>query len=943
MLRFGSFHFPSCIALAALLFLAGCATNAPTNPASAVKGISGSIHGGQQPISGASIQLYAVGTSGDGSAATPLLTAPVVSDAGGAFKITGLYTCPSATAPVYLTGTGGNPAPTVSNPDIALMAALGPCGSLTPSTFISVNEITTVAATYALAPYMSSVSSIGSASSDASSLASAFTYAGYFANTSTGTTPGLNVPPTYAVPVAQLNTIADILAACINSSGGTSGDGSVCGTFFSLTVPSSTVTPPTNTVAALLNLVNNPTLNTAALYDLIPPASPFQPIQPIIPPDLALRLVATSGFTVSPSTLTFAPAVLDFTQPTQTITVTNATTSLVNITSASITGVNASDFALVPQPGTDCAITVPANSSCTYQVSFTPSATGARAAYFVLGNTSPNPSVAVALAGTATAGTAGPVTLTPSTLSITQLGVPQTLTLTNNGTSTLSINAISLSSTGYTQTNNCGSSLVAGGSCTIDVSVPVNTSDLSATLTVIDDAATGPQTASLSFTRPPVVALTPLVDFGHWALGTVGDQFTIISTGSQRNGSFALTITGPNANDFSFSQTSSQLSYSCPYDNSVGSPCNLNVYFVPSAQGVRTAFVNIAGVGRFTLTGTADPAGPDFDFYQSNPSLTVGYKGPVTTVTFPSTPGTASVPIGTPSTGQFLVKNTGNASTITLNPPVISGPDASEFTVTSPSCTTSLAPSTGFYGCTPVITFTPTAAGTRTATLTYTDSTNTVTRTLTLVGIASTPAPVLTTAHSLIFSGIPVGTVSASQNITVTAYQNHPIQATITPDIGNAQSFVLTSPAFCPSTPCTLSLAYAPTSDPSTQSANVYLVVEDTEGLVTSNVQAVGQVAPLAYLDILPNSLNFGSVPINTVSAPQTSTLINIGNSALPLNVQLTQPSPDFSFSTNCPASLAVGASCTVTAQFNPVDFSYGYDLIDTGQGTIELTATTTQ
>jgi hypothetical protein len=34
----------------------------------------GSVRGGQQAVTGATIQLYAVGTAGDGSASTPLLT-----------------------------------------------------------------------------------------------------------------------------------------------------------------------------------------------------------------------------------------------------------------------------------------------------------------------------------------------------------------------------------------------------------------------------------------------------------------------------------------------------------------------------------------------------------------------------------------------------------------------------------------------------------------------------------------------------------------------------------------------------------------------------------------------------------------------------------------------------------------------------------------------------
>ncbi len=142
----------------------GCSVEPnPLAPTAALSGISGRVHGGQQPVSGATIQLYAVGLTGDGSAALSLLSnQAVLSDANGAaFTITGLYSCSGSTQ-VYLTATGGNPGLGAVNPNIALMVALGPCSSLTSSTFISVNELTTVAAVEALAPYMTAANAIGS-------------------------------------------------------------------------------------------------------------------------------------------------------------------------------------------------------------------------------------------------------------------------------------------------------------------------------------------------------------------------------------------------------------------------------------------------------------------------------------------------------------------------------------------------------------------------------------------------------------------------------------------------------------------------------------------------------------------------------------------------------------------------------------------------------------
>ena len=58
--------------------------------------------------------------------------------------------------------------PGVNNPSIALMTALGPCGQLSSSTSITVNEVTTVGSIWPLAPYMSSISSLGYTPGDTS-------------------------------------------------------------------------------------------------------------------------------------------------------------------------------------------------------------------------------------------------------------------------------------------------------------------------------------------------------------------------------------------------------------------------------------------------------------------------------------------------------------------------------------------------------------------------------------------------------------------------------------------------------------------------------------------------------------------------------------------------------------------------------------------------------
>jgi hypothetical protein len=330
----------------------------------------GSVHGGQQPVSGANIQLYAVGTSGDASTATPLLTNSITTDSNGNFTLTNSYSCPSPSTQVYIVATGGNPglAAGTNNTALAMMTALGDCGSLTPSTFIVVNELTTVAAVSALYPFMTSPSSVGSASTDASSLADAFVLASEFVDPSTGLAPGQNVPVGIVVPVAELNTLADIVASCVNSPGGSAGDGSVCGNLFTLTTPPAT-NPPTNVINALLNIANNPTLNTTALFNLVTPTAPFQSTLTAAPDNFSVRLTSTGNtgggssgpVTLSPTTLNFYQANVS-----QTVTMTNSGSVPVVMQGIEISSSNWSQTntcSTVLQAQASCTITIQSTSS----------------------------------------------------------------------------------------------------------------------------------------------------------------------------------------------------------------------------------------------------------------------------------------------------------------------------------------------------------------------------------------------------------------------------------------------------------------------------------------------------------------------------------------------------------------------------------------------------
>ena len=91
------------------------------------------------------------------------------------------------------------------------MAALGPCNNLTSSTYIVINELTTVASVYALAPFMSGYQNVGAANTDAAGIANAFQTVNSLVNTATGSAPGPGLPTDGIAPTAEIFALADIL------------------------------------------------------------------------------------------------------------------------------------------------------------------------------------------------------------------------------------------------------------------------------------------------------------------------------------------------------------------------------------------------------------------------------------------------------------------------------------------------------------------------------------------------------------------------------------------------------------------------------------------------------------------------------------------------------------------------------------------------------------
>jgi len=265
--------------------------------------LHGKVHGGQNPIAGASVYLYAANITGYGNASVSLLTSGanttrdgngnyyVTTDSAGNFSISGDYSCPGSTAQVYLYSIGGNPG-SGANPAAGLLAGLGTCAVPITGSFILVDEVSTIATAYAIAGYATDATDVSSSGSAlaVTGIANAFAAVANLETLGTGQALAATPAGNGAVPQSEINTLANILAACINSTGSGS---SACTTLFANAMNETTA--PGDTATAAINIAHDPGANIAALYNLSTTNPPFQPALTAAPNDFTISIAYTGG------------------------------------------------------------------------------------------------------------------------------------------------------------------------------------------------------------------------------------------------------------------------------------------------------------------------------------------------------------------------------------------------------------------------------------------------------------------------------------------------------------------------------------------------------------------------------------------------------------------------------------------------------------------------
>jgi hypothetical protein len=219
----------------------------------------------------------------------------------------------------------------------------------------------------------------------------------------------------------------------------------------------------------------------------------------------------------------------------------------------------------------------------------------------------------------------------------------QSTTLTNSGTSPLTITAIALAGTNpadFTESDNCvsASPLAENASCTITVKfAPAATASYSASVSITDNASNSPQTVPLTGTgtapAAPIASLTAPAAFSANTGSTSAAQAaTLSNTGNAALTISGITIAGTNPTDFAITTGTN----ACGTTLAAGASCSIYVTFTPASAASFAATLSVADNAAnspqtvaLTGTGTA-PVVPNFTVASPTGAQTVQPGGAAT-------------------------------------------------------------------------------------------------------------------------------------------------------------------------------------------------------------------------------------------------------------------------------------------------------------------------
>ena len=304
--------------------------------------------------------------------------------------------------------------------------------------------------------------------------------------------------------------------------------------------------------------------------------------------------------TLSTATLSFGNQVVQTTSGTMSATLTNSGSANLVLSTITLGGTNPTEFT---RTGTCApAASLAPKASCSVDVTFKPTATGARSATITIGhNASPNTSV-LGLTGMGAAAPVPAVGLSATTLAFgnQMLGTTsaaKSVSISNTGTANLVLGTIVTTGTNASEfaPSKCsGSTLTPGASCAVDVTfTPAALNARSATLSIPSNASGSPHGVALSgngvAAPAPAVTLSPAsLAFGNQTVGaSIAKPITLTNSGSAALGITSIAVSGSGFTS----------AHNCATTLAAAASCTISVTFTPTAA--------VASTGAVTITSAA--------------------------------------------------------------------------------------------------------------------------------------------------------------------------------------------------------------------------------------------------------------------------------------------------------------------------------------------------
>jgi hypothetical protein len=341
--------------------------------------------------------------------------------------------------------------------------------------------------------------------------------------------------------------------------------------------------------------------------------------------------ISLSGTGVSAGTVAANPASLSFgtvqvgSKASLSGTLTNSGSSSVTVSQATVTG---SAFAL---SGLSLPMTLNAGQTATFNVAFAPTSGGAVSGNLAIGSSASNPTLNIALSGTAA--TPGAITASPASLSFgsLQTGSSNSLseTITNSGNTSVTISQVASSSANYSVSGITPPvTLTPSQNYTFKVTfAPIASGSSSGSLSLSSDASNPTLSIPLSgtATTPGSLAVNPSnINFGNVVVGTTQTQTATLSASSAP---ITVSSAGVIGSEFAVS------GLTFPFTLAAGSSATFSVTFTPQVSGTASANVSFASnatnsplVEALSGSGTAAPQHSVALSWNPSTSTVAGYN-----------------------------------------------------------------------------------------------------------------------------------------------------------------------------------------------------------------------------------------------------------------------------------------------------------------------------